>query len=377
MVTAGEGGDLLEETPEVDEIEGEADPRVGGVFGGTVWTGGSSVYSKRSTRPKTIFARRPTDFRGASKIEETTTRGLPEDKRLGIEKIPVSLTTWIRLIRIFLEDTGQDSIFRIYNPSENKEIYLLKDWGKASSEIVEPLVDMLEAGTLSEDEPFPHDLDNLRWSGKAILNSITQELWLRIEKELPVGKETTGPHALAAVVMHMQQINASSVRQLVKKLEALSLKKECEQNVLVFGDKVLELARRIDGTGMAPRDLNLLVAASFLHVDSFPFRIEATRMHREVDQKPLDFKFEEIVTAHKAHYRSLIAQNLWEAKNTEASKSTEAELEGLRAEVKKLTQVVKPYDSIPKNKQNESKHNCLRSPSYNNSSGTSLRELAI
>ena len=139
---------------------------------------------------------------------------------------------------------------------------------------------------------------------------------MRINKELPVVEETTGPFALEAVVLHMQQVNASSVRQLVKQLEALNLKKEPQQDVLIFGDRVLEIARRIEGTGMVPRDLNLLVAARFLATDSFPFRIEATRVHREVDVKPDSWTVENIVSTHKSHYRSLIGQNLWDPKLT-------------------------------------------------------------
>jgi len=337
-------------------------PRVGGVFGGTVWTGGSGLRGKRLQRPKTIFTRRPTDFRGASKIEETSIRGLPEGKRLGLEKGEVSLTSWIRLIRIFLEDTGQDSVFRIADDREETEIYLLEDWGRATVTTVEPWVASLQDGTAAGGTACPYDVDNLRWSGKAILSSITQDLWIRIEKELPVAHETTGPHALAAVVSHMQQINASSVRQLVKQLEALSLKKESEQNVLTFGDRVLELTRRIDGTGMAPRDLNLLVAARFLNADNFQFCIEATRIHREADQDPGSAHYEAIITAHKAHYRSLVAQDLWSPKTAENSKNTESELAGLRAEVKRLTAVVsgKKNNSI-NNKANDRKNGtCFR-----------------
>ena len=68
-----------------NSIDGIVVPRVGGTYGGTAWTGGSNIATRKATRPKTIFARRPTDFRGAEKIEETMTCGLIEAKRLGIE----------------------------------------------------------------------------------------------------------------------------------------------------------------------------------------------------------------------------------------------------------------------------------------------------
>ncbi len=62
------------------------------------------------------------------------------------------------------------------------------------------------------------------------------------------------------------------------------------------GDRVLEVSCRIDGTGMPPRDLNLIVASRFLDTESFSFLIEATRIHRAVDLDPSILGYEEIVS---------------------------------------------------------------------------------
>ena len=138
---AGDGGDDATSATSTDTIE---KPHVGGVYGGTAWTGGSNMDEAKRTRPKTIFARRPSDFHGASKIEETTSCGLPEDRRLGIEKSPVSLTTWIRLIHVLMEDTGQDTVFC---PTEDGlKINLLEDWGQPDPKRVKEWVATLESG---------------------------------------------------------------------------------------------------------------------------------------------------------------------------------------------------------------------------------------
>ena len=124
-------------------------PRVGGIYSGTAWTGGSAIAEKRLKRPKTIFARRPSDFRGASKIEEVATKGLREEKRLGLEKSQVSLTTWIGLVRTLLEESGQDSVFRVDDGESTivkSEIYLLEDWGRANLTLVLPWVEKLRRG---------------------------------------------------------------------------------------------------------------------------------------------------------------------------------------------------------------------------------------
>ena len=48
--------------------------------------------------------------------------------------------------------------------------------------------------------------------------------------------------------------------------------------------------------------------------------------------------YEQVVTLHKSHYRSLLAQGLWPS-STE-NKSSEQEISGLRAEINKLSQNV-------------------------------------
>ena len=305
-------------------------PRVGGVLAGAAWTGGSNVERRRNRRPKTVFARRPLSFANASKVEQACTKGIHKDKRLGLSNMPVSLTSWINLVRVYMEECGMDTVFRVYDGNVDEEIYLLEDWGAAKKEVVRDWVRKLSEGRMA----CPYDLDNLRWSGKALLASIDLELWSRIEKDLPLGGDVTGPEVLSVIVLHLQQINSASVRQLVRELEKLKLKNEPGQNVLSFGDKVLEIARRIDGTGMAPKDLTLVVASRFLECDSFPFKIEASRTHREVDCEPGRQTYESIVLGHKNHYRSLVGQELWPADMPKGN--TEGGIAGLRAEFTKL-----------------------------------------
>ena len=158
-----------------------------------------------------------------------------------------------------------------------------------------------------------YDIDNLRWSGRAILDSIGSEVWFRIEKELPRGRDPTGPEVFTSIIQNMKQVNSSSVRQLINKLEKMKLKDEPGQDVLSFGDKVTELARRIEGTGLGPKDLTLICAACFLKSDSFEFNIEASRLHREVDIDPSKYTYEDIFGRHKSHFRSLQTQGLWES----------------------------------------------------------------
>ena len=70
-------------------------PRVGGgTDEATVWVGGSSIKEKALKTPKSILARRYTDFKSASHIEVRAKEGLPEGRRMSLDerRSKISLT---------------------------------------------------------------------------------------------------------------------------------------------------------------------------------------------------------------------------------------------------------------------------------------------
>ena len=50
-----------------------------------------------------------------------------------------------------------------------------------------------------------YDLENLKWNGKAIMQSIYLELWETIEKDLCC--DPSGPEAFAAAVYKLQKVS--------------------------------------------------------------------------------------------------------------------------------------------------------------------------
>jgi hypothetical protein len=181
-----------------------------------------------------------------------------------------------------------------------------------------------------------YDLDNLRWSGKAVLNSVSLELWETVEKDL--GADAVGPEVFTAVVYKLQQVSSAAVRSLVDDLKKLSLIKEPGQDVDIFGGKVNELCRRISGTGSAPTDLVVLAAATFLECDVLPFKLKAMAIHDKVDEDPASMQWEDVIRFNKTKYRSLVGQNLW---TPQAAKAKEDDLAlnaaGIYAAINKLT----------------------------------------
>ena len=154
-----------------------------------------------------------------------------------------------------------DTMFRIFDTSSNSEIYLLQDWGSA-----DPIsVAAWETSPLSGIDNLPvcdYDVDNLKWSGKAVMNSILLDLWETIEKDVGVGSK--GPFTYASVISKIQQVSASAVRSLVTQLKTMHLLAEPGQDVELFGSKIIDLTRRIEGSGRAPSDLTYIVAACFI-----------------------------------------------------------------------------------------------------------------
>ena len=79
-----------------------------------------------------------------------------------------------------MEDQGVDTVFRIEDAISGKEVYFLDQWGLANQDLVETWVKSLKIGVTKKDgtinAPCTFDLENLEWSGKAILKSITLPL---------------------------------------------------------------------------------------------------------------------------------------------------------------------------------------------------------
>jgi hypothetical protein len=106
-------------------------PDIGGGQDSTAWVGGSNVVSVYRTRPESTLVKRPTDFKLVSEIEKRATQGLPEACRLSLDEktSKVTLTLWVNALRAYCEEHGVDTVFHIYNPNTDSELYLLKNWG--------------------------------------------------------------------------------------------------------------------------------------------------------------------------------------------------------------------------------------------------------
>ena len=339
-------------TPSKGSSSSTGSPRIGGgTDGDTWWTGGPNT--KPLSRPMTINARRPDDFKSAEKIEYNCTKGIPEGRRLGTEDdkdATITLTTWINELREEIEATGMDTVFWVMKGMQ--ETYLLSDWGAISRDMLNTWIDHLKKGVFkggSRASVCPFDLDNLHRSAKKVKNSITIRMWEEIESELPYG--ASGPEIFFAIMSKVQHSSASASRALMKKLEGMKLNKESGMNIETFATRITELVRRIEGCDARsiPQDLSTVVATCFLDTDVDELKLTASSIFNKVDLDPSCMTWRQIIQELKTKYRSLDGLGRWPHKT---KKNPADEIAALKGSLNKLTQKM---EGMHENKDNKTK----------------------
>ena len=121
-----------------------------------------------------------------------------------------------------------DSVFRVLSADAKSETYILEDWSVIDEETIDKWVETLKQGVPDGQggtlEPCPYDEENLRWSGSLIVESISFNLWQRIEHD--IAYDVSGPHALLAIVQQQQLLNYEAKWAAKKNLEGLKLPRE-------------------------------------------------------------------------------------------------------------------------------------------------------
>jgi hypothetical protein len=127
--------------------------------GDTFWVTGLNVKTEQQTRPKTLNAQQPIDFKSAPSVEHLCTTGLPETKKLAPNESKrgnLSMT-WVSMTQSYIENWGMDIVFQVTSRLS---------W-----------VNALKTGIFKDDRmPLPvctFDGNKLTWSGTAILASIS------------------------------------------------------------------------------------------------------------------------------------------------------------------------------------------------------------
>ncbi len=324
-------------------------PRVGGVLppaGGagpaSYWVGGSALPDKRLTAPVFVDQRRPTDYKSKKKAQEDATTGLKDILKLGKpgDKDSCSLVKWKAAVKHHCEQHGLDTVFRMMF-EDNTEGYMFDDLRLCQDhDTVKSWVEELQTGvgreqaeTAEEREsikPCKFDMENLLWSGKFILNSVTESMWTVITHQH--GINVTGPMAFAAAVKKHQQMTPNALRKLEDELKALKLKNEPGLNVANFRIKVGDKAELIHQLkGEDPGDLSLLVSSCFTDVDVKMFSRLVEDTYNLLDENPAAMTYIDVLDKFSAKYDSLVSYGKWV--NQPAANALQTQLNKLEARI--------------------------------------------
>jgi hypothetical protein len=342
-------------------------PRIGGI--NTIkgeqyaWTGGGNLPATRIIEPSTVKAYRPTDFKALQKMEKECEEGLPTTLRLSTpdktatDASAVTLQLWIDRIKDALEARGMDSVFRMENAGATTEYYLMEEFGRADVSRVRTWVTTLRA------KGCAYDAKNLAMSGKMMLESLDVDMLKKASRDLEA--KPTGPEVYAVVINIHQTLNTGAVRVLTEQLQKLKLSKEPAENVESFSEKVLDIAKRIEGAGAVtcPPDLAMLVYECYQDCSTPAFAMNATDYYNKAtDNDPSVDDWEASISKFKAKYRSLITRKTWQAAKYQKEK---VEAQAMQASIKTLLQ---------KNSMSAGKSGAGKGTSAGGSTGTDTRE---
>ena len=125
--------------------------------------------------------------------------GLPENHSIGNKEITpnITLTVWVKSLRGNPKERGLDTVFQIFDTVSNTKICLLKEWGLAKPDRVAAW-ENLSLAVIGVTPVCDDDVNKLKCSGKAIVNSKTIYQWELINKYLVI--ESNGTAAYTSVI---------------------------------------------------------------------------------------------------------------------------------------------------------------------------------
>lgn len=165
----------------------------------------------------------------------------------------ISMTTWLTEVQQALEDRGMDTVFCLFDLLLQVETYMFTEWGllqdnnmttwivalsgtgvmkttcqatvaKIASQnaATNPVgnATILQPNTVAIPVALPvdqHNKYNLSMSAKFLQNSVSLDLWMSVERDLPTN--ATGAEILFKIITSRQMVTAFAIQTLVKSLK--------------------------------------------------------------------------------------------------------------------------------------------------------------
>ena len=167
-------------------------------------------------------------------------------------------------------------------------------------------------------------------SANFLRESIKSDLWTKIKCSLP--EKVTGPRLLYQIIHEHQAQGAMVLWNLEDMFCKLKLSQEPAKDVISHSNKVTDVARQIVGSGSPPKDLNLVVANTFLDSMTKQFKLEALCIVNEINRDSDSYDWYNVIDELTEKYESLLQHKQWVAHQTKKEDPVTA----LKAEVKQL-----------------------------------------
>ena len=280
------------------------------------------------------------DFKGYEKLKEKSQIGLPkrfsllenidiEDKKLNQMKNITSVVESMEDLKNKLQETDLTDVFTIpstfesrfssnyedeWIPAANcKEINLFKDYNQVDLETV-------KKGTAWYNKyGQTYHVENIKWSGQAILNSCTTELRSKMVeaiREIPES-EKGGPTYLMMMIKKIIATSDTALRGLTKKLENLKLTDYDGENVLdcvTFIRNAVKIMRDHDSI---PHDIKPIILEIFGATTCVRFEQLVSAIRTELDLKRTNYDIEAILKILEEDYQDKIGSGKWTPKGTD------------------------------------------------------------
>ena len=317
------------------------------------------------------------------------TSGLPEEQRLELDGT-VRFVRWQTKIVELLVERGLDVCLWVC-PDEYDVVleykHVLDDFHDLKRENVTKWVKvLLEDGTLaSTHKVCPYDVNNMKWSGETVLNSIGPKLLEKIS--YGGAADYSGLEALYLIKEATETNRVTKIEGLKRDLRKVSLKDSPTANAEEVCDKLTSIVNQLqveDSNCIVGGNLGKDVAQA-LYVDSefsktLDLGIQAlvsdfymTTLRSELDHAKLKDRLSEIALRH----RTLVGQDAYAPAKNQPNKQAQ-QLQSLTAQVNQLKKSItgsngsqKPNgnenpNGSKKDKSNITCHGCGKKGHYKN-----------
>ena len=201
--------------------------------------------------------------------------------------------------------SGMDTVFKILHNNDTEEIDLVKNWGKATADMVKAWVERLKT-TLGDK----FDKENLRLSAFVVRGSLGPHLLARVISL--AGADASGPELFLTAVFQVSFMTASLVRSFSNQIGNLKLKSIAGENVAKLGEQINELVRQIECSGSVPDDLLFLVAKPYVTGTQETFRTFAQQTYAAIISGEFKEDYHAVIHKMNNFYQNLIQSDDYE-----------------------------------------------------------------